>query len=143
MPEQSPSELLTKLAQRTKDAEEAAAAARARNREALEARRKAIEASIRESEAKLAAAEEDAQSKWGQMAKTLHNNFAEKRRQIKANLDDQKASRDAKRAVRRADEAESDAALAVALAADALETAEYEVIDAALARAEADELTTA
>ena len=39
--------------------------------------------------------------------------------------------------------AESDAVLAVGFALDAIETAEYEVIDAVLARAEADALAAA
>ena len=143
MPEKTPSELLSELAQRAKDAEEAAGAARAKDRAALEARRDAIETSIDESKADRAGSAEGAKSKWGQMQNTLHKNFAEKRAAIKADLDAQKASIDAKRAIRRADHAESEAVLAVGLALDAIENAEYEVIDAALARAEADELTPA
>ena len=77
------------------------------------------------------------------MQSALHKNFADKRAQMKADLDAQKASIDAKRAVRRADHAESEAVLAVGLALDAIENAEYEVIDAALARAEADDLAAA
>jgi hypothetical protein len=143
MPEQTASELLSKLAQKAKDAEESAAAAKAQNRAALEARRDAIETSIDESKAKLAGSADEAKSKWSEMEGTLHKNFAEKRAAIKADLDAQKASRDANRAIRHADNAESDAVLAVGLALDAIETAEYEVIDAVLARAEADELTPA
>jgi hypothetical protein len=77
------------------------------------------------------------------MQSTLHKNLANKRAEIKADLDAQRASRDAKRAVRRADQAESEAVLAVGLALDAIENAEYEVIDAVLARAVADELAPA
>jgi hypothetical protein len=143
MPEKTASELLTELAQRAKGAEEAAAAARARDRAALEARRDAIETSIDESEAELADSAEEAKSKWGQMQSTLHKSFGEKRAEMKADLEAQRASRDAKRAIRRADKAESDAVMAVGLALDAIENAEYEVIDAVLARAEADELAPA
>jgi hypothetical protein len=143
MPDQTASELLTKLAQKAKEAEDSAAAARAKDRAALQARRDAIETSLDEADAKLEASEEKAISKWGQMEGTLHNHIAEKRASIKADLGAQKASRDAKRATRRADHAESDAVLAVGLALDAIETAEYEVIDAVLARAEADELAPA
>jgi hypothetical protein len=143
MPEQTPSELLTKLAQKAKDAEESAAAARAKNRAALEARRGAIEASVDESKAKLERSAQDTDSKWSQMESALHKNFADKRAAIKSDIEAQKTSRDAKRAVRRADNAESDAVLAVGVALDAIETAEYEVIDAVLARAEADELASA
>lgn len=143
MPDQTASELLTKLAQKAKEAEDSATAATAKDRAALQARRDAIETSLDEADAKLADSEEKAISKWSQMEGTLHNHIAEKRASIKADLDAQKASRDAKRATRRADHAESDAVLAVGLALDAIETAEYEVIDAVLARAEAEELAPA
>ena len=143
MPDKTPSELLSELAQRAKDTEESAAAARAKNRSALEARRNAIETSMDHSKAELAGTTEEGRSKWGQMQSTLQENFADKRAEIKADLDAQRASRDAKRAVRRADDAESEAVVAVGLALDAIENAEYEVIDAVLARAEAEELTLA
>jgi hypothetical protein len=143
MPGKTPPELLSELAKRAKEAEESAAAAMAKNRTALEARRDAIEASIDQSKTKLAGNAEEAKSKWGQMQSTLQKNFADKRAEIKADLDAQRASRDAKRAVRRADDAESEAVVAVGLALDAIENAEYEVIDAVLARAEAEELTPA
>jgi len=143
MPDKTPSELLSELAQRAKDTEESAAAARAKNRSALEARRNAIETSMDHSKAELAGTTEEGRSKWGQMQSTLHKHFTDKRAGIKADLDAQRASIDAKRAVRRADHAESEAVLAVGLALDAIENAEYEVIDAVLARAEADELAPA
>ena len=143
MPDKTPSELLTELAQRAKDAEESAAAARAKNHAALEARRDALETSIDQSKTELVGNSEQARSKWLEMQSALHKNFADKRAQMKADLDAQKASIDAKRAVRRADHAESEAVLAVGLALDAIENAEYEVIDAVLARAEADELAPA
>jgi len=143
MPEQTASELLTRLAQKAKAAEESAAAVRAKNHAALEARCNAIETSLEESEAELEAEAEQAKSKMGQMNRTLHGHLAEKRAAIKADLDAQKASKDAKRAIRRADNAESDAVLAVGFALDAIETAEYEVINAVLARAEADALAPA
>jgi hypothetical protein len=143
VPDETPSELLSELARTAKEAEESAAAARAKNRAALEARRDAIVTSIDQSKAEVAGNAEEAKSKWGQMQSTLHKNFADKRAEIKAELDAQRASRDAKRAVRRADNAESEAVLAVGLALDAIENAEYEVIDAVLARAEADELAPA
>ena len=143
MPDKTPSELLSELAQRARHADESAAAARAKDRAALEARRNAIENSIDQSKAELSRNAKEASSKWGQMQGTLHKNFADKRAKIKTDLAAQRASRDAKRAVRRADDAESEAVVAVGLALDAIETAEYEVIDAALARAEAEELTPA
>jgi len=54
-----------------------------------------------------------------------------------------KPERDAKKAESRADEAEEDAAGLIALAAYAVEASEYAVVDAALARAEADDLEAA
>jgi hypothetical protein len=68
MPDKTPSGLLSELAQRSKGAEESAAAERAKNRAALEARRDAIETSIDQSKAELAGNAEDAKSKWGQMS---------------------------------------------------------------------------
>jgi hypothetical protein len=56
---------------------------------------------------------------------------------------ERKAERDAKKAESRADEAEEDAAGLIALAAYAVEASEYAVVDAALARAEADDLEAA
>jgi hypothetical protein len=56
---------------------------------------------------------------------------------------ERKAERDVKRAARRADEAEQDAADLIAYAAYAVEASEYAAIDAALARAHADELASA
>ena len=143
MPQQTASELLTQLAHKAKETEDAAAAARAKNHAALEARQHAIENSLDKANAKLEADEEHATSKWHQMDSTLHKHIAEKRASMKADLEAQKAARDAKRATKRADNAEEDALTAVGLALDAIETAEYEVIDAVLARAEAEELVPA
>lgn len=143
MPTETPSELLTTLAHKAKEAEESAAAARAEDRSALEARRSAIESSIEQSKSELADDAQEQKSSWSHMESELHKSFAEKRASVRDHLDAQKSSRDAHRAMRRAEHAESDAVLAVGLALDAIEAAEYEVIDAVLARAEADELAPA
>jgi hypothetical protein len=62
---------------------------------------------------------------------------------VKENIDDRKAEHDVDRANKRAENAEGDAAFAIDYAVAAIEEAEYAVLDAALARKEADELAGA
>jgi hypothetical protein len=59
---------------------------------------------------------------------------------IRDRIDERKAEHDANKAGRRAEAAEADALIAIDFAAAALSEAEYAVLDAALARMEADEL---
>jgi hypothetical protein len=62
---------------------------------------------------------------------------------LKEDMADRRAEHDLDRANMRAENAEADAAFAIDYAVAAIEEAEYAVLDAALARKEADELAGA
>ena len=143
------SELLTELSQKAKAAEDDAADVKSRNRAKLEARRNEIEASLdedaaeldaesAEDEAELDAEAAEAAESWRQIQSNLRAGFKEKKAAIKAEIDAQKAARDAKRAAKRANRSEAEADIAVQIALGAIEQAEYAVLDAVLARADAD-----
>jgi hypothetical protein len=112
------SESLEDLAARVKALEDTAATALDANRAVLEERRREVEAAFESAINELQAAVRDA----GATALERWNERA------------------TERAEGDADFAEKDAAVATALAAYCLNVAEYAVVDAALARAEADEL---
>jgi hypothetical protein len=59
---------------------------------------------------------------------------------LKEDMADRRAEHDLDRANKRAENAEGDAAFAIDYAVAAIDEAEYAVLDAALARKEADEL---
>jgi hypothetical protein len=84
----------------------------------------------------VAEARADVESTWQELRTAVDGTFAT----IRANAEKRHAERDLKRAERRADTAEQDAADAVAFALYALDQAEYAIIDAAIARADADDL---
>ena len=91
-------------------------------------------------DAELDAALQGASTNWKQVQKNLNQGFKEKKASIKADIDAQKKARDAKRTEKRAERAEDEAYAAVQIAIAAIERAEYTVLDAVLARADADEL---
>jgi hypothetical protein len=62
---------------------------------------------------------------------------------VKEDMADRRAEHDVDRANNRAENAEVDAAFAIDYAVAAIEEAEYAVLDASLARMEADELAEA
>jgi hypothetical protein len=76
---------------------------------------------------------------WGQVQDNWKNFIAK----IRDDADAKKADRDAKRAEARAERAEDNAADAVQFAYAALEEAEYQVLNAAMARLNADESAAA
>jgi hypothetical protein len=134
------SDELTKLAARANEAEEHAAAAQSKAKADLEAEVKNARASaqaqadrLHESadanRARISAWWHDVQRSWNQHMAAL-----------KEDMTDRKAEHDLDRANKRAENAESDAAFAIAYASAAIEEAEYAVLDASLARMEADEL---
>ena len=131
---------LLDLASRVKRVEDSAAAVEAKNRVKLQARREELEAAIDESHIELATAatqaKESASTKWSQ-AKTLiegrvndmRADFAKWQAEIKEDRTEQEA-----------ENAEYDAVVAVNLAAYCLDAAEWAVVQAELARGEADQL---
>jgi hypothetical protein len=131
---------LLDLASRVKRVEDSAAAAEAKNRAKLQARREELEAAIDESHIELAAAttqaKESARTKWSQ-AKTLIEGQVN---DMRADFAKWQAEIKEDRAERAAENAEYDAVVAVNLAAYCLDAAEWAVVQAELARGEADQL---
>ena len=78
-------------------------------------------------------AQDEASHWWGEVQNNWKSHDA-----VRANADEAKANLDAKVVLRRADRAEVDAAAAVAFAYAAYEEAEYQVLNAALARMDAE-----
>ena len=137
------SDQLMDLAERTKKVEDTASAAREKNRAALQRTRDELKSDVDEG-AKILVdmshqADDSVSAWWDSVRSNVDSRFAS----MDAKLAARQAERDANRAARRADEAEEDAAGLIAFAAYAVEASEYAAIDAALARAEADELTGA
>ncbi len=137
------SDQLTDLAVRTKKLEDAAAANRAKNRAQLEEDLNTLNAKMEAQSQKIQSSfdksQADAQAWWTETTKR----FEQKRAEMKAKMGEQKAEMKVDRAQHNADRMETIAADYVAWAAYAVDCAEYAVIDAAIARKEADELVTA
>jgi hypothetical protein len=134
------SEQLNELSERSKKTEDLVAAARERNRAKLEARRAALTTSIAatgtRAEQRVAATGDAVQDTWNRARDSVDQRFTT----LRAAADQRRAGRDLKHAEHRAVQAEQDAADAIDLALYVLDQAECAVIDAAIARADADEL---
>jgi hypothetical protein len=134
------SDQLSDLADRTKHTEDTVAALRAKNRAALDQEKARVQASIADSktqaEDRLATAKENTDDWWSGVRSSVESRLSAMHEAV----EQRRAERDVARAQHRADRAEQDAADAIDLALFMLDEAEYAVIDAALARADADEL---
>jgi hypothetical protein len=123
-----------------KQAQDFVAQAQAKNRAFLDNTRETLKASISDTKAKVeggaATAQDKAQSWWDDMRSAIDARLAS----IRAERDEHRAERDLKKAQRRADDAEQDAADALAFAIAMLDQAEYAIVDALTARADADDL---
>jgi gas vesicle protein len=136
------SEQLAELSRRAKAAEDAADAARAETREKLAARvdqaRTNAERRANELGDTSDALAQDASDRWSEIQGRWRDHVSAMRVQVQ----ERQVERDAKRAERRAEAAEDDAAyaisFAISFAISAVEEAEYAVLDATLARADAD-----
>jgi hypothetical protein len=133
------SDQLSHLADRTKTVEDTATAAKAKNRAQLETTKSNLKASLDAVGTKTDEAKAQAQGRMSDVHDSVEKHFADRRTAIT----EHKAGRDLKRAERRADDAEQDAADAITLVFYVLDQAEYAVVDAALARADADDLAAA
>jgi len=137
------SEQLQDLSQRAKKIENSATAMREKNQAELERRRKQLESDMKSTgqkiETSVSDARENIRSGWADIRNRIDKQLAGAR----AKLEERKAERDLNRAERRAQTAEDDAADAIAFAVYVLDQAEYAVVDAALARADADDLSAA
>jgi hypothetical protein len=136
------SDELSELSVRTKKTEEVIDAAVARDRAKLQARLDTLKSAVAEqtgrASERMAKARTDVETKWGELRTTLDSHFAD----MRAKAEQHKVERDIRRAEHRADDAEQDAIVAVDFALYALEQAEYAIIEAAVSRADADELAT-
>jgi hypothetical protein len=134
------SELLTDLAARSKNTEDVVAAAQEKNRARLENQRDELKASIAagsaEAQKRVAADKATAQQWWNDTRSAVDARFAA----MRADADERRTEKDIKKAERRAVQAEQDAADAIDWALYVLDQAEYSVIDAVIARADADDL---
>lgn len=137
------SDQLTDLAARTKKLEEAAAATKAKNRAQLEQDKETLNARMQAQAQKIQSSvdktQADAQAWWTETTKR----FEQRRAEVRTKMDQQKAERKVDRAQHNADDWENYAADMISWAAYAVDAAEYAVIDAAIARKEADDLVTA
>jgi hypothetical protein len=135
------SDSLADLSRRAKSAEDSADAARAETRELLADRvakaRSEAERQAEQLHATTIAAEQDATDRWAQVQADWKDHV----RTMRAHVQDKQTARDAKRTDKRAAYAEDYAEAAVAMAIAAIEEAEYAVLDATLARADAEAKT--
>jgi DNA repair exonuclease SbcCD ATPase subunit len=134
------SDQLTDLAARTKKLEDTAAATRAKDRAQLEQERERLnsnmEAQAQRIQSSVDQAQADAQGWWTDTTRR----FEQRRADVRATIDQQKAERKLDRAQHNADDWEQYAADTVSWAAYAVDAAEYAVIEAAIARKAADDL---
>ena len=132
---------LLDLASRVKRVEDSASAVEAKDRVRLQARREELEAAIDESHVELAAAATQAKGaargKWSKAKSTVEGRVNE----MRADFAEWQAQMKEDHAEWVADDAEDDAVVAVTLAAYCLDAAEWAVVQAELARGEADQLT--
>ena len=134
---------LRKLSDRAKTAEDHAAAAKSQARAELESSvtsvRNSADAGAKKLQAKTQAAGQKASDDWDDVQRSWSAHIAKARKDI----DQRKAEFSASNAEDRAEWAESDAELAIDYAYSAIEEAEYAVLDAILARREAEETAVA
>ena len=101
----------------------------------------AVRASAEARADKLRQDAEERKSKLSVWWHDLERTSNEHRTKIRDDIEAMRAEHDVDRAQRRAEPAEGDAEFAISFAYAAVEEAEYAVLDATLARMEADELT--
>jgi hypothetical protein len=134
------SEQLSDLAARSKKTEDVVAAAKEKNRARLESQRDTLKTSIADRNAKAkeraGSAEAKTQQWWSDTRSSVDARFAS----MRAEADERHAEKDIKKAEHHAERAEQDAADAIDWAIYVLDQAEYAVIDAVIARADADDL---
>jgi DNA repair exonuclease SbcCD ATPase subunit len=137
------SEQLQDLALHVKKMEDSASAARDKDQAELKRRLDQLHSDIKATgqriETSAANAKEDVRSGWADIKRRIDERLTDAR----TKLQERKAERDVNKAERRAQAAEDDAADAIAFAIYVLDQAEYAVVDAALARAAADDLRAA
>jgi hypothetical protein len=137
------SDQLANLAARTKQLEDRAAAARSKTKSDLEQDVKRARESVQEQADGLRQSVEANQGKISAWWDNLQRSWDEHLAAVRQDIGEKRAAHDLKKAQRFADQAEADAEFAINFAYGAVEEAEYAVLDATLARMEADELAEA
>lgn len=137
------SESLMELAPRVKQLEDSASAVRDKNRTALQTRHQQLENAIDRGVKEFETTATEGAAKTGTWWADTKNSIESQVSAMRADVQERKAEHKQDRAERRAELAEQDAAAAIALASHCLNAAEWAVVDAALARAEAEELAAA
>ena len=137
------SEQLTRLAARAKKTEDRYEAAKTKAnvnleqevkeaRESAQAQAEALDTGVDQGKDKVSSWWTNVQRSWNEQMAAMHKDIDEKR-----------TAHDVKTVQRHADSAEEDAEFAIELAYGAVVEAEYAVLDAALARMQADEMAAA
>jgi vacuolar-type H+-ATPase subunit I/STV1 len=137
------SDQLTELSARAKQAEDHAAAARDKSKADVQADVETARASAQERAKKLRESAEANKNKLSVWWYDLQRTWDEHVAKIRDDIDTKHSEHDKDRAERRAEHRADDAMFAVDFAYTAIEEAEYAVLDAELARKEADELLAA
>jgi hypothetical protein len=136
------SDQLTELSRRAKGVEDSAGTARAQSREKLTALVNQARDQAERGADRLRSAGERMMKNADDQRNSIHAHWTNLVRTARTDMRDAKADHDVARAQDRADQAEESAEWAVGIALAAVEEAEYAVLDAALARAEADDAVT-
>ncbi len=139
----SASEQLDKLADRARQSEENIEHAKEEGQAELKARVQRARESSEKHAAEFKSGASGAKAKASQWWTDVQDDWNQHIDKIRRDVDDRKQEHDVKRAEHRAEHREDDAEAAVAFAYAAVEEAEYAVLDAILAREEADELAAA
>ena len=133
------SDELTKLTARAKEAEARGKAARDETKADLEQNIDSARASAQAQADKLRAATEESKGNISAWWTGVQRSWDERAAQVRDHVESKKAEHDVRTAQKKADNAEADATFAIDYAYAAVVEAEYTVLDAALARLEADE----
>ena len=131
------------LSEKASEAEANANAAKAKDKAALEQRVDDAKAAAKQTSDDLKASAKEAKDEttqwWGQVQDNWNSHVAK----VHKDVEEAKANRKADQAEKRAERAEANAAAAVEFAYAAIEEAEYQVLNAALARVDAEDAEAA
>ena len=137
------SDELAKLAARAKETETRAAEARSKARGDVEQEVASAHAAAKEQGKKLRKAAAEAQGEISDWWVDAQKSWDERIDAVRGDIERKKASHDVGKARRRAERAEEDALLAIDAANWSIDEAEYAVLDAVLARMDADDVAAA
>jgi uncharacterized protein YeeX (DUF496 family) len=137
------SQSLAELAARAKSLEDSVAAVREENSAKLQARRQEIEDSFDRDVKEFDAAASNVSGKVRQWWMDTKGSVDQHINEMRTDFEERKADHEVERAERSADRAEEEAIVAIAVATYYLNVAEYAVVDAVLARADAESLMAA